>query len=363
MSSRSGIITSGIIVALVFASIGGFLYMTDPYAPRTVAVVVMEPGFGDLSMADHLQQGLENLRRGIPVEYVVPENLPATQTEAREILASLAQSEAHSLIIASGERLESALASVAADYPSQKFAMIGGVVNADNVVSATFATEEAAFLAGVLAAFVASEPSYTDVIGILAASDDDAAITRMINGFIQGVENANSTYNFNIDLLEPEYLNGYNETALAESKTQSMFTQQNASIIFAPVRAAIKGVRQGMDNVNATLRLQGRKPLVIGAEANQDYYGCANPEIPQSPSSIATSVVPRAGEAAYDIINATMWKEFPGGETFHYNLSNGGVNITEFQYSATYLDPIDGLMDALRDYRVQIINGTLEVNP
>jgi basic membrane protein A len=363
LSSRSGIITSGIIVALVFAGIGGFLYMTDPFAPRTVAVVVMEPGFGDLSFADHFEEGLENLRGDIPIEYRIPEELPSTQAEAVQILESLAQSQQHTLILAAGERLEGALASVAADYPSQEFAIIGGVVEAENVASATFATEQAAFLAGALAAFVASEPSYTDIIGILGATEEDAAITRMINGFIQGVQNANSTYDFNVQLLEPEYLNGYNETALAESKTQSMFTQQNVSIIFAPVRAAINGVRQGMANVNATLRAEGRLPLVIGAEANQDYYGCANPEIPVAPSWIPTSVVPRTGEAAYDIINATLWNDFPGGKTFHYNLSNGGVNVTDFEYSSTYLNPIDGLMDALRDYKIQIIAGTLEINP
>jgi len=361
LSTRSGIITSGIIVALVFAGIGGFLYMTDPFAPQTVAVVVMEPGFGDRSFADNLDKGLENIRGDIPVEYVIPEELPATQAEAQQILESLAQSQEHVLIIAAGERIENPLASVAADYPSQKFAIIGGVVEAENVVSATFATEQAAFLAGVLAAFVASEPSYTDIVGILGATADDAAITRMISGFIQGVENANSTYDFNIQLLEPEYLNGYNETALAESKTQNMFIQQNVSIIFAPVRASIEGVRKGMENINGTLRAQGRLPLVIGAEADQDYYGCANPEIPVAPSWIPTSVVPLTGEAAYDIINATLWNEFPGGKTFHYNLSNGGVNVTDFQYSSTYLNPIDGLMDALRDYRIQIITGILEI--
>ncbi len=335
--------------------------MTNPYQPSRVAVVLMEPGFGDRSRADTALEGMEELAGDVSVQYAIPDTLPSTLDEAEEQIRTYAASGLYDLIIAIGNELTDAVRTVATQYPNQKFGMIGGSVNADNVASAIYAEEQGAFLAGVLAAFLVSEDPYTGVIGIIAAFPNIEAIDSMISGFIQGVEEANETYDLGVSLLDTQYILSQNDTTTTTSMTYNTFVNQNASLIFAPVRANIVGVRQGALAAEAMLSLRRRLPLVIAAEGNQDYYGTRDPDIPVAPSWIATSVVPRIDIGLYDIVNKTLWDQFPGGTTLRYNLANNGVNITRFAYSSVYIS--DDIIDVIKYYHDLIVNGTLTVTP
>jgi basic membrane protein A len=364
VSSRSSIITSLVIVIVVFGALGGILFLTTPYEPSKVAVVVMDPAFGDLSRADQALVGMTEFRRDVSVQYFVPGNIPdyaisygdapTTLVEVQDLLENLAASGEYSIILAIGEELAPVVQSVAEDYPLQKFGMIGAVLNADNVASATFATEEAAFLAGALAAFLAAEDDYTGVVGILAAEVDDTAVDRMISGFIQGLQHANTTEALGVTLLDTRYVGAVNNSPIAQGLARTMF-DDNASVIFAPVRASIDGV---IEAARITDLLYPRRPLIIAAEFDLDYLGTADPLIPTAPSYVATSVIPRTDLAIYDILNMTMWDLFPANANFHYDLSNNGVNLTEFLYSTTYIS--NDITDEIDAYVAEIIAGTID---
>ncbi len=359
MSSRSSIVASLIIVVIVFGSVGGLLYMTSPYEPSRIAVVVMDPGFGDLSYADQLYTGLTRLLSYISVQYYFPP-YPKTQTEAVTTLRELAQSGRYSLILAMGRDLVPSVQTVADEFPEQKFAMIDGYVSGNNVVAATFKVEQAAFVAGVFAALMAA--NITQKVGIIGSVQSDTGVQAMIDGFIQGVTTANETYDLGVTLLDTVYIGSYNNTELAAQYTTTMFLSQDASIIFAPVRASILGVRQGMEVVNKTMFASlNRMPLVIAAEGDQDYYGNPNPHVAIGPSWIPMSVVPRTDLAAFRIINATMWNDFPGGQTFEYNLANDGVNVTDFTFSSTYV-PLS-IQSRVWEYAAAVAEGTITVEP
>lgn len=250
--------------------------------------------------------------------------------------------------------------------------MIGASINADNVASATFASEQAAFLSGVLAAFQAAEDGYTNRVGIIAAMENDATLDPMINGFIQGVEAADAEYDLNVTVLDIVYLDSWNDSDGASDAAFNMFldgdliqpgNQPGASIIFAPVRASIVGVRNGSlraDEHRLFTFNPDRAPLIIAAEGNQDYYGCVDIDIPTAPSFIATSVLARTDLALYDMVNMTMWDQFTGFSQM-YDLANGGVNITAYEYSSTYLS--EATVEAVRSYHDEIIAGTIIVTP
>lgn len=367
MSSRSNIVISLIVIGIIFGGVGVMIMVAAPYQPSVVGVVLMAPGFGDKSMADTIEAGLHLLQSDSSVEYAFPDPLPTNVAGAQEWLTTFAKRGDIDLVIAVGSDLTSAVSNVAQLYPDKKFALIGGSVPLNNVASAEFESQEAAFLGGVVAAFVAnSQPYYgtakhTGEIGILAAMQD-REITTMVNGFIQGVEAANETYNLNVTLKDPVFLDSWN-TSEAQSKTYNMFVNESMSIIFAPVRASIWAVRAGMLQAKAVFNFtqRNRMPLVIAAEGNLDYYGTANPEIPVAPSWITTSVWDRTDLAVYRVINLTLWDQFPGGEYVDYNLTNGGVNITDFLYSSTYI-PLS-LNNAIDTYTQLISNGTLFVDP
>ncbi|MFX1369587.1 MAG: BMP family protein, partial [Promethearchaeota archaeon] len=274
MSSRSGLITSIVIVIIVFGSVGGLLFLTSQYEPSRVAMVTMNPGWGEMSRADQVQEGLESQSLSVLYEWIDP--APQTEEEAKTLIQNLAASGNYMLIVAVGEELADAVDEAAEDHPNQKFAIIGAEISSRlNVASATFAMEEGAFLAGATAAFVATNDPGR-LIGILGTVETDLAVNRLIAGFIQGVEEANETYDLRVHLHdEIRWVGSYNDSETAYDEAMNFFTRINTSIIFAPVRASYPGIRQAMVEANVTL-IEGytfRDPYVIAAENHLDHYG------------------------------------------------------------------------------------------
>ncbi len=361
MVSRSNLLASLIIVTVVFAGVGSFLFITTQYEPPRVAVVMMEPGLGDRAFADQTYVGLELLGGDMVVSYRLYElGNDLTTNEAADAIVDIADSIGYEVICAVGKRLTDAVNIAADERPNQNFALVGGISIKDNVVGSIFTAEEAAFLAGVVAGLVSSplntanqENNNTGYIAIMGSRADDYTVQAMIYGFIQGVEYANTTllaaypkvHIINQD--NPYFLGSYNDTQAAYEKALEWYMDDEVTTIFAPVRASIVGIRQAMDEANVTLNNpnlmpnnETRNPLAIGADANQDYFGNPNPDILSSGewgSWITTSVVLRTDLAIYDAVNKTLWGEFQGGINTEYNYYNGGVNITTFEFSSTYI--------------------------
>jgi basic membrane protein A len=279
------------------------------------------------------------------------------------MMVDLATTGLYDLIMAIGSDLAGAVEAVASNHPTQKFGMVGSDLSSyDNVASVVFSAEQAAFIGGVVAAFLASE--YDGRIGVLAAMEGDIEIDPLINGFIQGVQASNATYTLDLTITEVRYIDGWNDTDQAEDDGFDMFNgTDGVDVLFAPIRASMPGLRSGalaatmVDGNSTTTRV----PYIIAAEGNQDYFGTADPDIPVDPSMITCSVLSRTDLAFYDIVNRTMWDEFPGGELFEYNLMNGGVNITDFEYSTTYIG--EDIRDAIEYYREYIANNPSFVTP
>jgi basic membrane protein A len=348
----------------VFSAVGGYVFLTNQYAPSNIAIVMLEPGRGDMSMVDQVVEGLEELQGDVTVNYEYFEAL--NEDDAQDIMENLATQGVYDLIIVIGQELTQKVQAVASTHTNQKFALIGGTVIADNVVSATFAQHEAAFLAGSLAAFIATQNVNTSrIVGILGSVSTDPTIISLIAGFTQGLEYANTTYALNVTLLPAEYVNSYNDSDTASSLAYDMFEPNggNATVIFAPVRASIACVREAMELANSThyVNITGREPFVIAAEGNQDYLGLPDPDIRSGDRSwVVTSVVPRSDLAVYTAINSTLWGEFEGGVLPTYNLFNGGVNITSFEFSEHWVT--SAIQSDLQDIRFSIMNGTIIVD-
>ena len=366
LSSRSSIITSAIIVVLVFSAVGGFIFMTNPFVPAKIAVVVNEPGFGDLTMADQVQEGLDELGGDIVVDYTY--YTATDEANASAILEEISASAVYDLIIVIGGELGNELQTVAANHLNQKYAFIGGEVVADNVISATFLQHEAAFLAGVLAAYASigdENRTGTGIVGIIASVETDPTVAAMIAGFKQGFDYANNTLNLTVTLLEEQYVGSYNDSAEAESLATNMFDWLDATILFTPVRASMPGIRNAMLIANATWN-STRQPLVIAAEGDQDYYGLPNTQTRSGSSWIITSVVPRSDLAVYRVVNSTLWSEFEGA-TLVYDLEKAGDDESIAGVILTHSDFINDewtpewMYTMIESIRQDIINDVITV--
>jgi basic membrane protein A len=369
LSSRSSIVASVIIVVVVFSAVGGFIFMTNPYVPAKIAVVVTEPGFGDLSMADQVLTGLHELGGDIVVdyEYFTAEDIAEAQTIIEDASGN------YDLIIVIGGELTGILETVADLHPNQKYAFIGGEVVADNVYSTTFLQHEGAFLAGVLAAHVSvgdENRTATSIIGIVASVETDPTVAAMIAGFKQGVDYANLEWNLSVTLLPEEYVGSYNDSAEAQAIATSMFDPFDgaASVLFTPVRASMMGIREALFYANATwFGNNTAQPLVIAAEGDQDYFGLPNIQTRTGSSWVITSVVPRSDHAVYQVINSTLWGGFEGA-TLQYDLEKAGDDNETAGVTLTYSDFVnsewtpDALWEIVEEVRLDIIAGIIPVS-
>ncbi|MHA2396205.1 MAG: BMP family lipoprotein [Candidatus Thorarchaeota archaeon] len=375
MSSRSSNVASIIIVILVFASVGGFVFLTNQYVPSNVAVVTLGTGFDDRSMADQAREGLYITDVVVSLDF----RLAVDSDDAEDIMEEIAAGGRHDLILVIGTDpdLHAAVQAVATQYAGQKFALIGGSVALDNVASATFAINEAAFLGGALAAYASVETADRNgIVGIIGSVETDPTIQSLIDGFVQGLQYANASQDINgtIRLLPTEYVGSFNDSSTAESIARDMFdpSDGNATVIFAPVRASIMGIRSAMEWANLTYHTDfgnetTREPFVIGAEAIQDYLGNPNVLIASGPSWFIGSVVPRSDLAVDRIINATLWDDFPGGlENGSANhtigdLSNNGVDLLGVEQFRDTSWVTDYMLNVTASYRQGIVNGTIVV--
>ena len=362
MVSRTHVLVSFIIVILVFVGVGSFLFITNQYEPPRVAVIMMEPGQGDRALADQTYAGLDLLTGDIVVDITTYEiNNTANANVAAQDIIGIVDSANWEIVCAVGARLTDATHIAATERPNQKFALIGGESSDNNVMGSIFDVKEAAFLAGFTAALVASpiniadmESNNTGYIALMGSRSDDLTVQEMFNGFIQGAKYANDTYlaipSRQVHIINqdnPYFLGAYNDSEDAYTQALDWYLNEDVSLIFAPVRASIVGIRQAMFEANETLgnpnlmpNNETRRPLAIGAEGNQDFFGNPDYRILSGPSWITTSVVLRTDYAIYDIVNQTLWGEYEGGVNLAYNYYNGGCNITTFEFSSTYIYPI-----------------------
>ncbi len=369
MSSRSGVIASVVIVILVFSAVGGFVFLSNQYVPSNVAVVVTNPGFNDRSMADQAYSGLFDVEVAISYSFFEAEDLD----DLEDILRDNATSRAYDLIIVIGteDGLADRIDEVAQEFPNQYFGFVGGLVNQPNVASATFAHDEAAFLAGSLAALVAHNG--TGIAGIIGSVASDSTVTDLIDGFTQGFWYVNTTYDLDLTLLPTQFVASYNNSIMSQLLAQQMWNPLlgDATVIFAPVRASINGIRTAMEYANETW-FQGdpdREPFVIAAEGDQNYMGNPNIDIRTGPSWVLASVVQRSDQAVYRIINAMLWDNFTGdldyggGLDTRGNLTNNGIGLSDMEEFQNTLWVNDHMINVTLTIRLWIINGTIVLNP
>jgi basic membrane lipoprotein Med (substrate-binding protein (PBP1-ABC) superfamily) len=192
----------------------------------------------------------------------------------------------------------------------------------------------------------------------------------LIAGFKQGIDYANSNYTINVTLLPDQYVGSYNDSATAEALAVEMFNpiNGNATVVFAPVRASMPGIRNALFYANSSwFGETNREPLVIAAEGDQDYLGLPNIETRAGNSWIITSVVPRSDLAVYRAINQTLWDQFEG-EALIYDLSRSGDDLETPGVILTNSDFINSqwtpraLFDEIESLRLLIISGDIPVS-
>jgi basic membrane protein A len=329
----------------MLAMLGGFRvgYVTDT------------GGIDDKSFNTNQWEGIQRAVAdfGIAAQFIQSDE--ATQYEPN--LTEFA-SQGYDLVFASGFFLGGDLAKVAAQYPDVDFTIVDyaypdpfgvpeGVVGhgecVPNAMGQVFKTDQAAFLAGYLAAGMTK----TGKIGYFGGAKIPT-VTIFGVGFQAGMELYNQVHGTNVELIgwdsetgEGLFTGDFIDLTKGKESTESLFDE--GADIFIPVGGLIGS--PGFD--------VARERGGWGIWVDVDGYRL----LPEARDVLLTSVTKKMDSSCYDVIEATMEGRFDGCGTYIGDLKNGGVDL------APYHDLEDAVPDDLKaeieDLKAKIISGEI----
>jgi basic membrane protein A len=254
-----------------------------------------------------------------------------------------AVSAGYGLVFGVGFDLQEATSQAAKNNPDTKFTIIDSVIKGqDNVASATFADQEAAYLAGVAAA----KTTKTDKVGFVGGMQSDI-ITAFEKGFTAGVKSVNPDIK-----IEVQYAGTFTDAAKGKTIAAAMYGSGN-DVIYQAAGGSGAGVFSEAKALNAT-KNEADKVWVIGVDQDQEYLGNYKSKDGKDSNFVLASSVKEVGVAVKDIANKTKDDKFPGGQVLNYNLKNGGVSLAKDNLSDKTWKEVEAAKQNIIDGKVTV---------
>ncbi|MCD6094472.1 BMP family ABC transporter substrate-binding protein [bacterium] len=287
-----------------------------------VAVILDVGGRGDLSFNDMGFKGTDEAARDFGLEMI--EIQSATAADYLPNVRNAARSRQYDLIICVGFLLADALATVAPEFPEQKFAIIDAVVDEPNVMSIIFAENEGSALVGALSGMVAAYYGYRYVGCVLGI--EIPVLYHFEAGFRFGIAWGLQRYREITDQeadvgLLYTYTGTFSDIAKGKAASEAML-KQGAGLIYNV--AGPLGIGD-LEAITEALHAAGKEagpPFMIGVDANQDWMGGGY--------RVLASMMKRVDVGCYTAVKSVVEGSFQGG--IHLmRLSNRGVAISRYQ--------------------------------
>lgn len=302
--------------------------------------VVYSGNLGDKSYNDSCNIGATKAAEDFGVEI---KNLEGTTADEWRTNLLSACDEGYDLIICSSSNLQEYLEEFAPMYPDTKFAVIDTTVEADNVVSISFAQNQGSFLAGAAAALFTTHSEIEgvneeSVIGWVGGMD-----IPVLRDFLVGYEQGAKYINPDIKVLS-SFAGTWNDPLKGKELTLAQY-QQGADIVMNVASGTGPGILEGAKEA-------GR--YAIGVDLNQDN---------DQPGSVLTSMVKRVDTACYSVIKSVVEGTFKGGEVSYLDLAAEGVSLTDFSVIKEHLGdqfPED-ILTQLEEIQQKIVSGEIVV--
>lgn len=258
-----------------------------------------------------------------------------------------AVSQGFKTIFGIGYLLEDAVSTGAAANPDTNFVIVDSIIDdMDNVASATFRDNEAAYLAGYGAAYT----TLTNQVGFIGG-EEGVVIDRFQAGFEEGVAAAAEELGKDIE-VKVEYAASFGDPAKGKAIAASMYNS-GVDVIYHASGGTGAGVFEEAIALNEAG--EGDKVWVIGVDRDQEADGDYTDADGNAANLTLTSTLKGVGAAVEDLANRALDDDFPGGEHLYYGLADGGVDITEGNLS-------DEAMTAINTAKQAIIDGDVTVS-
>jgi basic membrane protein A len=328
-----------------------------PAAAFRVGFVTDTGGIDDGSFNTTQWNGVLRAQEELGIEAQFIQSDEASQYEPN--LTEFA-SQGYDLVIAAGFLLGGAVANVAAQYPDVKFSIVdyaypdafgvpeGVVGHAEcipNVQGQVFKTDQAAFLAGYLAAGMTK----TGKIGYFGGMQLPT-VTIFGVGFQKGMDYYNEVHGAAVELIgwDNEAASGlftgdFADLTKGKDSTESLFDE--GADIFIPVGGLIGS--PGFD----VARERGGYGIWV------DVDGYNMPQLESARDVLLTSVMKNMDNSVYDVIQAAMEGNFDGCGVYIGDMVNGGVGIAPYHDLESAV-PAE-LAAEVEDLKAQIISGEI----
>ena len=299
---------------------------------------------GDLSYWDSMAEGGD---RAV-TDYADRANVHVTETTA-DVQANLSAmyeaADAGADLIITASDFKDNVVTVANEYPDIAFTIISENIldqcTNGNVYGIDFATSQAAYLGGIVAADIASQGNNT--IGFIGGMDESLPIQEYFWGYIQGAK----AYNPDVKIVY-NYVGAWNDPDTAKTQAMTQYNDAGADVIFACAGGSGNGVHNAAGETGK---------YVLGVDSDQSLQYTEDPTIQER---FATSVIKEVGNAIYNIIGQYLDEgTLPFGEYEIVGLAEGTVGIVEGEALDAALT--DEGKAALEEAKAGIADGSVTV--
>ena len=323
---------------------------SEPAAAAIKACQVTDVGgVDDKGFNQKAFKGVQDAADQLGVEAVVLESQAETDY-ATNIQSFIDQG--CGIIITVGFLLGDATKEAANANPETPFSIVDyayaeGDITNNNVLGQVFNTDEAAFLAGYLAAGT----SKTGKVGTFGGINIPP-VTIFMDGFYYGVQKYNADNGTNVEVLgwDPATQKGLfteNFESLDDGRTFAQNLVDEGADIVMPVAGPV-----GLGSAALASELGTDKLMIIGVDSDQYESDTANAGV------YLTSVLKNMDVTTFNAIQSVVDGTFEGGVTVG-TLENGGVGLAPFHDMDASVP--QELKDQIETIKAGIIDGSVSV--
>ncbi|MEV4314329.1 BMP family ABC transporter substrate-binding protein [Actinocrispum sp. NPDC049592] len=306
-------------------------------ANKKVAIVIAQGGLGDESYNDLAMSGFKaaNQEKGLEGQTIESADVVAQG----EPLLRRAGTSGVGLVIDLEFSHGEILPAIAQAYPQVSWVFLNNKINGSNIASVLFNEHDSSYLAGALAALMTTQTGNPKInadkkIGVIGGTKS-VGIDKFLSGYIQGAHEADPS----VEVLTA-YSNSFGDPNKGQQLADTMF-QQGADIVYSVAGGTGAGVIQSAKKNNH---------YAIGVDDNQDKL---------APGFVLTSVLKRTDLAVRKVIELYADGKFPGGTTITLGLAEGGVGLTDFEFTRKEIP--EAIQAKVADLKQKIISGQLKV--
>jgi basic membrane protein A len=328
--------------------IESFIPVADevPILSNGVCLVTDTKGLGDRSFNDTAWKGVTDAQQQLNIQGVVLES--QVDSDYEKNIENCVRSESL-LTVSVGYLIGNATAASAIAHPEHRFAIVDYSYDPgyENILGLEFATDQAAFLAGYLAAGVTK----TGRVGTFGGVNIPT-VTIFMDGFTKGVAYYNELHGTAVKVigwdpvLKIGLFTGTFDVVQKGVLMGELLMDERVDIIM-PVAG---GVGQG----TATAAMEHGAVYLIGVDTD---WTISSPEYA---SIVLTSVIKRMDVAVFDAISKVIDGNFEGG-LYLGTLANGGVDLAPFDQHDDLVS--EELRASLEEVKTGIMEGTILPNP